>query len=167
MHLIQPAAGVGPLLLGMSPEEAAALLGPADRTRALDEAPYLSKERRASRRGQVAESRDKHRLFKIVDLVFLKRKLVSITVDGKDKTVVLLDLPVSSGRMALLQRVREAFPDDVRRNSESYAFPAAGLIISRSGTQKHINYVDVCDPAFLQTRLAIDFFEPYHGPLEP
>jgi hypothetical protein len=159
-----PRVGLGPIALGMSPAQAATILGPAKESKKADAFPWLRPERKAMYKGQVIESRQPARGAPTIDLTYLNNKVVEINVYGALRHVRFEDHDLGKDRMGLLEHCA-GLDNDIHVKSEAYLFLSLGFVISRPSSGKGINYALIVDPTFQRSRLEFDFFKPHQGPI--
>ncbi len=158
--------GIGPLSLGMSQVEVAAILGKPDEE--ADPAKYwfVEEEDRPYLRHQIVESRSETGDLPIIDLVYFKRKLTSIRLHGDSSEVLLLGRPLAKERRRMLTEL-QALGGDVFINGESYYFEKQGIVLTRTKARKDINYAKVIDPELQKFRFPFDCYKPHKGPIVP
>jgi hypothetical protein len=158
--------GVGPLRLGMTQAEVSRILGAP--TRQEDPAAYdfLDEEDRVYLRDQLVETREKTGDLPIIDLLYHKNRLVSITLDGKTRDVTLLGRALADERAQALNALQR-LGGEVFINGESYFFEQSGIVLTRTKARKDINYAEIVDSKFQKLRLAFDCYKPHTGPIIP
>lgn len=158
--------GVGPLSLGMSQVEVAAVLGRPDEETDPSKYSFLEDEDRPYLRYQIVETRSKTGDLPIVDLVYFKEKLASIKLHGDSSEVLLHGRPLAKDRRRLLTEL-QALGGNVFINGENYYFEKEGIVLTRTKARKDINYAEIIDPEFQKFRFPFDRYKPHNGPIVP
>ncbi|WP_420103618.1 hypothetical protein [Bosea sp. (in: a-proteobacteria)] len=158
--------GFGPLLLGMSPAEVAAVAGPPKSVEDPMTYDFMLDELKPFQRDQLIESRKPNAALPVIDLHYWQGRLAAISIDGKSSEAVLDGHPLTEPRAVLLNHLA-SLDSDILINAESYYFRSLGIIATRQKTRKDINYVRVVDRDFLEMRRFFERYKPHSGKLIP
>ncbi len=154
--------GVGPLKLGMSPKDVAALIGLPKTAEDPSEDEILDDDDMPFYKNQIIEMRGKVPGLDLIDLLYEKNKLVCISLCGDSKDVEIAGMAINGNRVALLEHVRR-LDDDVYARRENFLFLKTGICISAPGNRKDMNYVRLFDVAFKKKRLAYELYKKHSG----